>query len=503
MVKKHDTKRTKVVCTIGPASSNEETLRAMIRAGMDVARINFSHGAHEDHGKNIALIRRLAKEEDAVVAILGDLQGPKIRIGKVSKEPVTLKSGDKLTLTTGNADGANMLFPLPHPEFVRDVKVSDRLLLDDGNLEFKVTGKQGGDLACEVIIGGPLSSNKGISAPGSKLTLSAITDKDREDVKFALEQQVDYLAMSFVRREEDINQLRWLCDFLGNKDVAIIAKIEMQEALANIDQVIEAADGIMVARGDLGVETPAEAVPIHQKDIIRRCNLVGKPVITATQMLESMIRNPRPTRAEASDVANAIFDGSDAIMLSGETAAGKFPIHAVEFMARCARNAEQHFRDDSRQNFGHLPLRYGKSYELVSDAISRAASEIAVEVNAKMIVAATWTGYTARQVARDRPLTPILCVTPNEVTARRMALVWDVYPMVVPEFKNINEMLEKLVSAAYDAGLVERDDMLVIIGGVPFGVGGFSNFLKVHKVGDLSEIPPATMPAVTVNASDS
>jgi len=325
LVRKFDVKRTKIVCTIGPASSDESVIREMIRAGMDVARINFSHGEHDTHARNIATIRRVAEEEDAIVAILGDLQGPKIRLGKIANEPVTLNKGDRLTLTLRPADGTNMVFTLPHPEFVKDVKTGNRLLLDDGALEFKVVSRQNDDLICEVIVGGPLSSRKGISAPDAKLTLSAITDKDREDVGFALQQKVDYVAMSFVRSGNDMRELRWLCNHLEG-EVALIAKIEKREAIDAIDDIIDASDGIMVARGDLGVETPAEAVPIHQKEIIRRCNAVGKPVITATQMLNSMIYNPRPTRAEASDVANAIFDGTDAVMLSGETASGQYPL---------------------------------------------------------------------------------------------------------------------------------------------------------------------------------
>ncbi len=493
MVRKFDVKRTKIVCTIGPASSDEDVLREMIRAGMDVARINFSHGEYETHARNIRTIRRIAEEEDAVVAILADLQGPKIRLGKIANEPVTLKKGDRLTLTTRPADGTDMVFPLPHPEFVKDVKAGHRLLLDDGQLEFKVISKQLDDLYCEVVVGGPLSSRKGVSAPESHLTLSAITEKDRADVEFALKEKVDYIAMSFVRSGDDMRELRWLCRHLEG-DAALIAKIEKKEALDAFADVLEASDGIMVARGDLGVETPAEAVPIHQKEIIRRCNAVGKPVITATQMLNSMIVSPRPTRAEASDVANAIFDGSDAVMLSGETAAGKYPVIAVETMATIASIAEAHLKVDAHQNFSQRQFNV-KGYEIISDATSHAASQIAEELNAKMIVTTTWTGYTARQVARARPMTPILCVTPNESTLRRMALVWGVLPILVPEFQTIDEMIQKIVTTAYEARLVEYGDLLVIIAGVPFGAGGHTNFLKIHTVGESGEVPERLIPA--------
>jgi pyruvate kinase len=493
VVKKFDVKRTKIVCTIGPASSDETILREMIRAGMDVARINFSHGDHETHARNIRLIRRIAAEEDAVVAILGDLQGPKIRLGSIAHEPVMLNKGDKLTLTTQNADGTNMVFPLPHPEFVKDVKAGHRLLLDDGQLEFRVVAKQAEDLLCEVVVGGPLSSHKGVSAPESQLTLSAITDKDRVDAEFALKEKVDYLAMSFVRSGNDMRELRWLCRYLEG-DVSLIAKIEKSDALNAVDDIVEASDGIMVARGDLGVETPAEAVPIHQKQIIRRCNTVGKPVITATQMLNSMITNPRPTRAEASDVANAILDGTDAVMLSGETAVGQYPVIAVETMARIATITEAHLSDEASGHFGQRPLRL-KGIGAVSDATSHAASEIAAELKARMIVTAAWTGYSSRQVARERPLTPILCVTPNENTYRRMALVWGVLPLMIPTFQTIDEMIEKVVKAAHDAKLVEHGDLLVITAGLPFGAGRQANFLKIHTVAEAGEAPTQIAPS--------
>lgn len=495
MVKQTDVKRTKIVCTIGPASSDEKTLREMIRAGMDVARINFSHGEHEVHANNIRLIRQLAEEEGAVVAILGDLQGPKIRLGKILNEPINLSRGEHLALTAEPADGTNMVFPLPHPEFIKDVRAGHRLLLDDGQLEFRVVSRTDLRLDCEVVVPGPLSSRKGVSAPESKLTLSAITDKDRADVKFALEMKVDYIAMSFVRHSNDLNELRWLCRFLGSEDVAIIAKIEKREAIDNFEEVLNAADGVMVARGDLGVETPAEEVPIHQKEIIRRCNEVGKPVITATQMLQSMINNPRPTRAEASDVANAIFDGSDAVMLSGETASGMYPVNAVQTMAEIARIAEANF-DRAARVPSSARFAYGigegitdrTSREGFSVAVSRAASQIADMLSVKYIVTTTWTGSTARLVSRTRPKTAILCVTPNEATWRRMALIWGVLPMLVPQFTTIDEMIGNIVRTAYAQHIVEFGDILVMIAGVPFGVGGHANFLKVHRVGEQGEV---------------
>jgi pyruvate kinase len=493
VVKKTDTKRTKIVCTIGPASSNEHVIREMIRAGMDVARINFSHGDHTTHANNINMIRQIAKEEGAVIAILGDLQGPKIRLGKITREPILIKPSDRLTLTTRpEADGANMVIPLPHPEFVKDVKAGNRLLVDDGTLEFKCIGKQGEDLLCEVVVGGDLLSRKGVSAPDAKLTLSAITDKDQQDVRFALEMNLDYIAMSFVRSAKDIDELRWLCNYQGHKDVAIIAKIEKKEAIDEFDDILTATDGVMVARGDLGVETPAEAVPVHQKTIIRRCNEVGKPVITATQMLQSMVNNPRPTRAEASDVANAIFDGTDAIMLSGETASGKYPIEAVTTMATIAAIAEQHLQDTRVTRNYFDPIKFEKdisaSREAMSDATTHAASEIADALKAKYIVTATWTGYTARQAARNRPKTPILCITPKAEVFHRMALVWGVFPLHIAEFTTIDEMIDKIVKRANEEGIVKWGDMLVMIAGVPFGAAGATNFLKVHRCGENGEV---------------
>jgi len=480
-------KRTKIVATIGPASQNEETLRAMIRAGTDVARINFSHGEHEAHGRNIVTIRRVAEEESVVVAILADLPGPKLRLGDLVQDPVELKAGDSVTLTSSDRLDPKQprLIPLPHPEVLAEMSAGERLLLDDGQLEFIVRSKQGSDVQCEVITGGRLSSRKGVSVPDTRLSMSSITDEDRDHLRFALAQGVDYVAMSFVRTGDDVRELRWLIHHLKG-DAALIAKIEKAEALANFDAILEQADGIMVARGDLGVETPAEEVPIHQKTIIRRCNAVGKPVITATQMLQSMIENPRPTRAESTDVANAIFDGTDAVMLSGETAVGKYPVESVAMMARIAQITEQYLRDHLQS----LPLELnlsalkGEKQHSIPAAISHVTAAIAQMLNAKLIVASTWSGYTAQRVARVRPSTPILAATPNRVTYNRLALVWGVIPVLVETFATIDEMIDVMVKTAREAALVEDDDLMVIIGGMPFGVGSQTNFLKVVCVGE-------------------
>ncbi|MCL4248765.1 MAG: pyruvate kinase [Anaerolineae bacterium] len=482
-----DQKRTKIVATLGPSSRDETTLRRFVRGGLNVARINFSHGDHEGHSKAIDDIRRIAKEEGSVVAVLCDIQGPKIRIGKIAKEPLVLEPGDTITLTLDSADGSNNVVTLPHPEFVRDIKAGSTLLLDDGKLEFTVTSATASSLICQVVVGGELTSRKGISAPDSRLTLSAITDKDRADVQFALSKGTEYIAMSFVRSEADIREMKWLIRHLGGH-AAIIAKIEMREALDNIESIIAASDGIMVARGDLGVETPAEEVPFHQKRIIALCNHAGKPVITATQMLNSMVDNPRPTRAEASDVYNAIIDGTDAVMLSNETASGKYPVRAIEVMAQIANIAEQHITPP------HFPIiddpltDEREGIETAADAVCIATTQIADALECKAIITLTLSGYTTRRVARERPRTPIICATPSELTYTRMSLVWGAIPVAVREFTTIDDMLRIVVRAAVDAHLVGIGDRIIIIAGVPFGVAGQTNFLKIHTVGESGEL---------------
>jgi pyruvate kinase len=484
-----DHKRTKIVATIGPASQDVGMLRAMIRAGMDVARINFSHGDHDTHARNIANIRDLAAEENAVVAIMADLQGPKLRLGTLVKDPLELIEGDQVTLTARQTLDPDQPFvvPMPHPDVLRDLNVENRLLIDDGQLELVVRSRAGDDVVCEVVTGGPLKSRKGVSIPDANLSLSSITEKDREDVRFALEQGVDYIAMSFVRSAEDMRELGWLVRHL-NGEAALIAKIEKAEAVNNIDAILEHSDGVMVARGDLGVETPAERVPVYQKNIIHRCNRAGKPVITATQMLNSMIESPRPTRAEASDVANAIFDGTDAIMLSGETAVGKYPLQSVEMMVRIAHIAEQYLRDHQELHPGlSLEALHEESRRTVPAAISHVTSELSRLLGARLIVASTWSGYTARRMARERPNTPILAVTPNQATYNRLALVWGVIPVLVEQFETIDEMIEVTVRKACEMELVELEDLVIITGGVPFGVGGQTNFLKVMCVGEVDD----------------
>ena len=473
-------KRTKIVATLGPRSRDEATVRQMIRAGIDVARINFSHGDHETHGATIDLVRRIAAEEGAVVAVLGDIQGPKIRIGLIEKEPIDLKPGDKITLTLDPANGENNVVNLPHPEFLRDIRPGTVLLLDDGKLEFIARSTTPTSTVAEVVVGGPLSSRKGIMAPNARLTLSAITPKDKEDIEFALSKQVDYIAMSFVRSVDDLREIHWLIRHLGG-NTAVIAKIEKHEALENIEAIIDQADGIMVARGDLGIEIPAEEVPFHQKRIIQLANEAAKPVITATQMLNSMEFLPRPTRAEASDVYNAILDGTDAVMLSNETASGLYPVRTVEMMVSIANIAE---RNLLRSTPGRLARPLAGGREAISDAISQATVQVAELIGARAIVTTTLTGYTTRRVARERPRTPIICTTTNPETFKRMTLLWGVTPVMIPGFDTSDEMRRVVVRTLYDQNFVERNDQIVLIVGIPFGVATQSNLLKVEVVGE-------------------
>lgn len=474
-------KKTKIVATIGPSSDNEEMLRKLLLAGVNVTRINFSHGDYETHSRVISTIRRITEEESLVVAIMADLQGPKIRLGKLDPDPLPIKPGDTVVLTVReNPDQSLRHLPLPHPEFVKDVHAGHRLLLDDGEIEMLVQSRNNTDLSCTVTVGGALKSRKGVSAPEARLTLSALTDKDRADIVFALQQEVDYIAMSFVRGADDMRELRWMVRHLGGQ-AALIAKIEKAEAIEAFEEILEHSDGIMVARGDLGLEIPAAEVPIQQKRIIHLCNQAAKPVITATQMLNSMILNPRPTRAEASDVFNAIFDGTDAVMLSGETASGKYPLEAVATMVEIAQRAELHL-SESREALDWRGRGSG-GREAVSDAISYSVVDMARQLGAKLIVTSTWSGYTALRVARGRPAIPILCVTPNRYVYNRMALVWGVLPVIVPEFHTLDEMIATVIQSAYDqTHLVDEGDIVIIIGGFPFGAGGQTNLVKIHTV---------------------
>lgn len=471
--------RTKIVCTIGPTSRDPEMLTKLIRAGMNVARLNFSHGTQEFHAENIRRIREAAAALGKPIAILGDLQGPKLRVGIMQEGGVLLATGETLILTTEHITGAPGRVPVQYEKLPEVVEAGDRILIDDGLLELVVTDVAGQEITTRVVTGGILNSNKGLNLPRAALSIPAITEKDREDLCFAIEQGIDWIALSFVRTAHEVWDLKRAIRELSafGHQTPVIAKIEKPEAIDNIDEIIAAVDGIMVARGDLGIEISPEAVPMLQKMIIQKCNAAGKPVITATQMLDSMIRNPRPTRAEASDVANAILDGSDAIMLSGETASGKYPLEAVETMARITVEVESHSLDQ------RVRLSQNRSTgRTFAEAVAHASVETALDLSARAIVTPTASGSTARIISRFRPPCPIVAVTPNPFTQRELVLFWGVYPLLSHRGATTDEVINDAVEAAQRAGYVGEGDVVVVTGGSVEGGGGTTNLMKVHLI---------------------
>jgi pyruvate kinase len=466
--------RTKIVCTIGPASRSPETLEQLIRAGMDVARLNFSHGTQAQHLEVITTVRRIAERLGRSVAILQDLAGLKIRIGEIASGAVTLEAGAPFTLTTRRVLGSQHEVSVDYPHLTEDVQPGDRLLLSDGDLELEVIGTTEEDVRCRVIAGGTLASRKGVKLPARSITAPTVTDKDRDDLAFGLRHGVDYVAQSFVRTAADVLEVRAMVQN-HRSTVPLIAKIETQDALTNIDEIIDSVDGVMVARGDLGVAVPLATVPRLQKMLIAKANRAGKPVITATQMLRSMQDSPRPTRAEATDVANAVLDGTDAIMLSEETAIGRFPLQAVTMMAAIAADAESSFPFDAwKHRFetgGPLP-----------DAVARAACGMADDIDAAAIVTCTQSGGTARRVARYRPRAPILAPTPHAETYRRLALVWGVTPLLNQSRPTTDELIAGALGAALASTRVQRGDTVVITAGVPVGRPGMTNLIKVETL---------------------
>jgi len=467
--------RTKVVATIGPASDNEATIRKLLHAGMNVARVNFSHGSQEEHEETFKMMRRVAQDEGKVLAILGDLQGPKLRLGHVGAGGIQLSLGDEVMLTPFRGQPA--MIHLPHPELFDTLRPGARLVIGDGEVELAVTEKQDQTVLTTVKVAGLLESRKGVNVPGVELPISSITEKDREDLVLICRLGFDFVAQSFVRGPEDIEELRALMEGHGVQ-IPIIAKIEKAEAIQNLIAIRDVTDGMMVARGDLGIEVPPQEVPLLQKRIISVCNAVGMPVITATQMLQSMVDHPRPTRAEASDVANAILDGTDAVMLSGETAAGKFPVEAVLMMKQIAEITEGAFPHDEwrRQLQEEFVV-----HDDVTEAISEASCAVAEEVGARAIICSTMSGFTAHKIARYRPKTPILAVSPAIETQRRLALVWGVECLLVPYVKSTDEMIVTAVRAVYSHGL-KVGDLVVITAGVPFGSSGQTNLIQVHEI---------------------
>jgi pyruvate kinase len=461
--------RTKIVGTLGPASSTREQIAALIDAGLDVARINFSHGTHEQHAQTIALVRDVARETGRPIAILGDLQGPRIRIGDLAA-PIALEPGAEVVLAP-EAEAAQGEIPITYDQLAGDVQPKGRILVDDGLIELRVTAVTGSRVRADVVHGGPLRSHKGMNLPGIEVSAPSITDKDRADVAFAVEHGLDMLALSFVRRAWDIDSLRALVP----KGMFIVAKIEKDVALRNIESILRAADGVMVARGDLGVELPFEEVPLAQKTIIQQAMRLGRPVITATQMLESMIENPRPTRAEASDVANAILDGTDAVMLSAETAAGAWPRLAVEAMRRITREIETHAHVAQREE------RRGAHTTVTTEVAIAAATVAAVRMlKAPLVVVFTKSGFSARVVASHRPPVPILTLTDIEATARQLSVVWGVLPVLVPRANDYDRMWDVARREALARGLAEPGDRVIVTFGAPFDRPGSTNLMKVE-----------------------
>jgi pyruvate kinase len=469
-------RRTKIVATIGPASRDPKVLAALLDAGVDVVRLNFSHGDHEEHRAVLEAVRGLATERDRPIAVLQDLSGPKIRTGRLAGGgPIELVEGERLVITTDESiEGRPGLISTTYDPLPRDVKPGDAILLDDGNLEVRVTGVRGEEVDTVVVHGGPLKPNKGMNLPGVRLSTPALTEKDRRDLAFGVAHHVDYVALSFVRQAADVEECKALVRSLGAA-IPVIAKIEKREAINDLPQVLEAADGVMVARGDLGVELSTEEVPTLQKRIIEMANGAGKVVITATQMLESMMVHPRPTRAEASDVANAILDGTDGIMLSGETAAGRFPVEAVSTMARIARYTERHYASRG-------PARVtGGTASMVARSLARVASTVAEELDCKLIVAFTESGGTARLVSSYRPRAPIAAITYNEDTYRRLALWWGVIPVRSSFAPNTDEMIVQGEALLKRKGLAAPKDTILMLAGQSHTAGA-TNMLRVHEI---------------------
>jgi pyruvate kinase len=466
------TRRTRIVCTLGPASSDPKIVGRLLDAGMNVVRINMSHGTRPEHEGVIATVRAQARERGLYIPIMLDLSGPKTRIGELPGGQVTLAPGDRFTLTAREVPGGRNTASINYRPLVTDAKPGDRILMGDGEIELRAESRAGDDLMCEVVTGGVLKSHKGVNAPGVALTEEVPTSKDLEDVRFGLDQSIDWFALSFVRYPREIERLRsFLIDH--EAEIPVVVKLEKREALKNIHGILEVTNAVMIARGDLGLELPIAEVPLAQKDIIRKAVAAGRPVITATQMLESMIENPRPTRAEAADVANAIFDGTDAVMLSGETATGNYPVQAVTTMAAIAAASE------SRIDYAGGLARAGLHHHAdIAAAIARSACSTAVEIDARVIICCTRSGQTARLVSRFRPPMPVVAVSPDEATLRRVGLYWNTIPVPAEHYAGVDAMLDAAKSAVLQAGIARETDRVVLVAGVPVAEPGTTNVVK-------------------------
>ena len=473
-------RKTKIVCTIGPASESEEMLEKLMNAGMNVARLNFSHGSHEEHKARIDTIRKVAKRLNKTIGLLLDTKGPEIRTHNMKDGLIVLEKGKEVIVSMNEVEGTPEKFSVTYENLINDVNIGSYILLDDGLVELQVKeiNKDKGEVKCDILNTGELKNKKGVNLPGVKVNLPGITDKDADDSRFGIKENVDFIAASFVRRPSDVLDIRQILEE-EKAEITIFPKIENQEGIDNIEEILEVSDGLMVARGDMGVEIPPESVPMVQKDLIRKCNKLGKPVITATQMLDSMQRNPRATRAEASDVANAIYDGTDAVMLSGETAAGQYPEEAVKTMRNIAVSAE------AAQDYKKLLSDRTKLVETsLVNAIGVSVAHTALNLNVKAIVAATESGSTARTISKYRPHSDIIAVTPSEKTARQCAIVWGVNPVVKEGRKTTDALLNNAVATAVETGRVSNGDLIIITAGVPTGEKGTTNMMKIHLVGD-------------------
>lgn len=478
-------RRAKIVCTLGPAVSTPRRIRELVYAGMDVARLNMSHGSHEDHAEAYRLVREASDASGHGVGIFADLQGPKIRLETFADGPVILRRGQEWTITTRDVPGDATICGTTYKGLPGDVSVGDPLLIDDGRIRLRVTDVNGPDVRTEVLVGGKVSNHKGINLPGVAVSVPALSEKDEEDLRFALRLGVDFIALSFVRDGEDAGDVRRIMDEVGIR-LPVIAKIEKPQAIDNLDDIIESFDGFMVARGDLGVECPLEEVPFLQKEIIRKARLNAKPVIVATQMLDSMIANPQPTRAETSDVANAVLDGADAVMLSGETSVGEFPVHTVETMARIVAATERHAFDA-----GDLaPIDWDPHTK--PGVIAKAAEEVAERIGAKYVVAFTQSGDSARRMSRLRGPIPLLAFTPEARVRSQLALSWGVETFKTSPVEHTDEMVRQVDEQLLRIGRVQEGDLVVIIAGAPPGIPGSTNALRIHRMGDaINEVAPA------------
>ena len=475
-------RKTKIVCTIGPASESPEMLEQLIEAGMNVARLNFSHGNHEEHGERIRRIREASKKTGKIVGILLDTKGPEIRTHQMENDAIELTTGQTIAISMKEVLGTKEMFSISYDHLIEDVQEGSVILLDDGLIELRVKSidTAAGLIHTEVYNAGTLKNKKGVNVPGVSVQLPGITEKDAQDILFGITQEVDFIAASFVRRAKDVMQIRELLEKNDGSYIQIIPKIENQEGVDNIDEIIQVSDGLMVARGDLGVEIPAEEVPLVQKSLISKCNEAGKPVITATQMLDSMQRNPRPTRAEASDVANAIFDGTDAIMLSGETAAGMYPVESVKTMDKIS------IRTEAALDYRAIVTAKSKSKDVnMTDAIGQAVAHTAINLKVKAVIAPTESGHTAKMISKYRQGAPIIAVTSTEQPSRKLTLVWGVYPIVGEKVGSTDEILELSVEESIKHNYVKHGDLVIITAGVPVGEAGTTNLMKVHLIGDM------------------